>query len=349
MDDTCPMTAPLSVHPFSRSPLLPALARAWDLPADSGRADRRLRLPAKRGWVEEHRFANGTRLVLFRGKLPGGLRLRWKTDRRTPILFWYHIRGAMTLHLDGRDQPGRLDELDAALMAPYGVSAVEAAWPDGQEAHWALVVIERKRFQEHLEAAVLSMPLRLGQLFRGGEDRRHFLFQQHYGVPISRVLRDMMQSRLRPGLRETYLEAKTLELLSLQFARYLDASAPGKRRVDLKPYDLRAILQARDHIEDSLREPPTIPELARHVGINVNKLKRGFKSVFNTTINRYTTARRLEWAHRLLQEEALSVGEVVDRIGYENRSYFARIFRDRYGMHPGEVRQHLQSVVSDAS
>jgi AraC-like DNA-binding protein len=101
--------------------------------------------------------------------------------------------------------------------------------------------------------------------------------------------------------------------------------------------------------EDNLREPPTIPELARHVGINVNKLKRGFKSVFNTTINRYTTARRLEWAHRLLQEEALSVGEVVDRIGYENRSYFARIFRERYGMHPGDVRQHLQSVVSDAS
>ena len=93
---------------------------------------------------------------------------------------------------------------------------------------------------------------------------------------------------------------------------------------------------------------PLLPALARawHMPANPGRSDRRLRFPAKRG---WVEEHRFANGTRLLQEEALSVGEALDRIGYENRSYFARIFRERYGMHPGEVRQHLQSVVTDAS
>lgn len=50
-------------------------------------------------------------------------------------------------------------------------------------------------------------------------------------------------------------------------------------------------------------------------------------------------AQRMEAAAQLLRRSSLNIQEIISRVGYENTSYFYRLFHARYGMSPREYRK----------
>lgn len=336
-----------SIH---KDGIIEALRHSWKVTPEAQPHLKTLQIPSHlgTGCIKEFRFDAGVYLILFKGCLQEPMKISVQTRKKTPILFEYQVSGDVYLNLYGDEtERHKVPELDMTIHAPYGSDEVVYEWDAGQAQEWVLVAINRSVYQTHLEHSTLSLPSRLGQLFRGGPERNSFFYQKPYGIYISKVLAEMSANTFDPGLLEAFMEGKTLELLALQFHKYLDTTEPSKRIVDLKPHDLNAIVKARELIDASLHDAPTIPELARKVGVNVNKLKRGFKQVYNTTINRYTTGKRLDWANQLLLKEDMPVGEVVYRVGYENRSYFSRIYKERFGMHPSDARKQLQVSIPE--
>jgi AraC-like DNA-binding protein len=87
-----------------------------------------------------------------------------------------------------------------------------------------------------------------------------------------------------------------------------------------------------------LEEPPSLPELARSVGLNEFKLKVGFRTHFGTSVFGYLRAQRMDQARRLLVRGELSVTEVAARVGYSNPSKFAAAFRKHFGRPPSALR-----------
>lgn len=104
----------------------------------------------------------------------------------------------------------------------------------------------------------------------------------------------------------------------------------------------RAVLAARDVLEERLQTPPSLPVLAREVGINVNKLCAGFRAQFGTTVHGYVRERRLATAFELLSARRISVSEAAWQCGYTD-SHFAKVFRARFGMLPNTLTR--ESVV----
>lgn len=80
--------------------------------------------------------------------------------------------------------------------------------------------------------------------------------------------------------------------------------------------------------------PPTLPQLARHLGISETQLKSGFKSLHGATIRQYIIARRVEAARLLLNENRHSISEIADIVGYQDHSAFSRAFRRLNGCSP---------------
>jgi AraC-like DNA-binding protein len=56
------------------------------------------------------------------------------------------------------------------------------------------------------------------------------------------------------------------------------------------------------------------------------------------TFKELVQRKRLQVAARLLEQTGLSVSDVIVAVGYDNTSYFYRIFRARYGVSPKEYR-----------
>jgi len=95
------------------------------------------------------------------------------------------------------------------------------------------------------------------------------------------------------------VERKMLEL-SYAYLEFLHApvvEAPSFLSCD---YKLQCIKDAKQTVENSFTNPPTIKELSKKVGINSNQLKIGFKHLFGTTIRQYVIKLRLEHAQQMI-------------------------------------------------
>lgn len=147
--------------------------------------------------------------------------------------------------------------------------------------------------------------------------------------------------RLRPDRDVDILlaEQAALALLAWTYDRAGPSAGDGlpplPSRIAAKLDDAVGILHRR------LDDPPTIPALARLVGMNECDLKRYFKYRHGKSIAVFSREARLETACRLLRCCAASVAEIGLEIGFSNPSQFARAFRKHYGKNPAEYRRDL--------
>ena len=65
------------------------------------------------------------------------------------------------------------------------------------------------------------------------------------------------------------------------------------------------------------------------------------KELFGTTPNRYILDVMLEVAARLLSEGRLTASEAGYKVGMDNRSYFFKCFKEKYGVPPGKYARGL--------
>ncbi|NET49839.1 MAG: hypothetical protein F6K09_14220 [Merismopedia sp. SIO2A8] len=89
------------------------------------------------------------------------------------------------------------------------------------------------------------------------------------------ALQQILHCPYQGATRRLYLESKGLELIAL-YLDQLKAEQPSPPKTyRLKPEDISQIYQARDILIRQMDSPPSLPSLARQVGINQQKLKQG--------------------------------------------------------------------------
>lgn len=71
-------------------------------------------------------------------------------------------------------------------------------------------------------------------------------------------------------------------------------------------------------------------------GLSSRRFNDLFKSNFDTTPNRYLTARRIEHAKTMLETKCLTVTEVADLCGFSDVYYFSKVFKQICGVPPSK-------------
>lgn len=91
--------------------------------------------------------------------------------------------------------------------------------------------------------------------------------------------------------------------------------------------------------EEYSKETICINEIADRLGMSVNYFGRKFKSVTGKSVNEMILEKRLSEAERLLLETNLSVKKIIACVGMTNSSYFAAVFKKKYGVSPLNYRK----------
>lgn len=154
---------------------------------------------------------------------------------------------------------------------------------------------------------------------------------------IQWVIHEIKNCKHEGVIKKMYIEAKIKELLILQLEALLEQSQ--KKDPTIQDEDYQKLLEAKSILEANFTDAPTLPELSRMVSLNEFKLKKGFKSCFDTTIKGYVTQLRMEYAKKLFQNKESNVGEVAYKCGYKDVSHFSAAFKFFYGFTPISFRK----------
>jgi len=165
-------------------------------------------------------------------------------------------------------------------------------------------------------------------------------FNNHISISQKILLNDLVQTSNLDGdkLQELYLESKLLELA------YTSLNLIETQEKDdsfyLSQKDIECLYNAKKILLENMKNPPSLKELSHKSALNEFKLKKGFKQLFGTTVYGMLQEYRLDYAKNLLIKNDINIQEAVTMVGYNSMSHFSKVFKEKYGYLPKEIRKN---------
>jgi len=95
-------------------------------------------------------------------------------------------------------------------------------------------------------------------------------------------------------------------------------------------------------IEDNIdNENFSVEELAEKAGLSRSMLHRKLKKLTGKSASDHITKIRLKHAKTLLENDVATVSEIAFRVGFNDPSYFNKVFKKHFKVSPGNVRKNL--------
>ena len=108
-----------------------------------------------------------------------------------------------------------------------------------------------------------------------------------------------------------------------------------------KNYEQDLTLKVLHFIEENYREGE-LGKLAEELNCNMVWLSRVIKKLTGMTFTELIQIKRLNQAAYLLESTKISIADIGFFVGYENISYFHRLFKKYYGISPKQYRLEMQ-------
>ncbi|MFD1907617.1 helix-turn-helix transcriptional regulator [Paenibacillus rhizoplanae] len=103
----------------------------------------------------------------------------------------------------------------------------------------------------------------------------------------------------------------------------------------------KEIAEAKRYVMNHIGEKVGMEEMAKRLGLNPTHFSRLFRLETGLTFIEYVTRMKMEQARDLLNQTNLTIVEIAEQLGYDNVSYFIKLFRNFSGMTPAEFRKSI--------
>lgn len=170
-----------------------------------------------------------------------------------------------------------------------------------------------------------------------GSKYRYIFFDRCDHTHLRKLLVNMMEQQAVGGPGSRYIIYGLLIQLMSQLG-----NTPEYHTITQKTdRDGKVLRQLIQYLEDNRWnvEQEALERDLHYSGSYLNKLLR---RTMNMTLTEYCIERRLEYAATLLTSTQLSINEIIERCGYQNKTYFYRVFRNKYGKTPLDLRREYK-------
>ncbi|MFZ0486935.1 MAG: helix-turn-helix domain-containing protein [Arenicellales bacterium] len=206
----------------------------------------------------------------------------------------------------------------------------EAGLLDGRKAttHWAHCASLQKRYPS-IKVQAASV------LVTAGDDRR--IITSGGGTSWQNVVLFLVARYF--GLDEAMRLAK-VRLLDWHQGGQLPFSSVACPRQD----EDRIIASCQHWIAENYAAPSPVAAMMRLSGLTERTFKRRFTKATGMPPIDYVHTLRLEQAQTLLETTRITVEAVANEVGYEDTTFFRRLFRRRVGLAPREYRARVGAL-----
>jgi AraC-like DNA-binding protein len=201
---------------------------------------------------------------------------------------------------------------------------------------WVIsVLISIKKFHGFFSEQADHIPF----LSENNIDKKYYK-DEKINPSMAVVLSQLFHFNLHQSIKKLYFKGKIYELLSLYFNRAEDTSTESCPFL-VDEDNVIKIRKAKDIVIANMAEPPGLQELADQVGINLKKLKMGFRQIYGDSVYSFLFDYKMDYARKLLDSGSYNVNEVGLKIGYSTSSHFIAAFKKKFGTTP---KKYLMSI-----
>ena len=181
-------------------------------------------------------------------------------------------------------------------------------------------------------------------LFSGLSGKGHDISYMHFDVadslPVQNLIENLIWSVVYKQPNRRNINQITMGLLFLQLLGLTD------RLITNEPQSVsdNIVMAALSEIEQNYQNA-NLNDVARKCNVSAAYVSSTVKNLTGSTFKEHLMEKRLTKAAFFLKTTKIPIGTIIYMIGYENTSYFYRIFTEKYGMSPKMFRDLNQDSI----
>jgi|GEM_PF-958103 len=157
----------------------------------------------------------------------------------------------------------------------------------------------------------------------------------YYCQRLSQTLQAITHPFVADSLKYSFVHNKIEELILLSLSN--SVTDQNHKLHGLHQRDMDLLYDLKSFLDKHFLLSFTLPDLAKQIGINEFKLKKGFKALFSFTVFGYIHHLRMQHSFHLIQQREIPLSAIAAIIGYQSDASFVRAFKNYYGYLPGSL------------
>ncbi|MEM8893735.1 MAG: AraC family transcriptional regulator [Bacteroidota bacterium] len=240
----------------------------------------------------------------------------------------FHLTEAVELKLENSDGP------NALMFGSYFATADVASFTD------FIAPIQNRQLSFVISRQWLSTLLQND--FPSSRDflaeHRQFFLYREANFELFREVQSLYETVISensviPG----FILGQSLKVFALFFNQLSSLDSYPRA---FNPQDLELLSKAKSFIDQRVEENINMKDILEVASMSDSKFRHLFKSMYGKSPYEYARQMKL-WHAKKLIEQGQAISQAIYSIGYVNRSYFTRTFKQQFGLTPTDYLKHL--------
>ena len=186
----------------------------------------------------------------------------------------------------------------------------------------------------------------LRSIISGQEQYLPYKHLGNFNLKLADIVESLNDENNDGIVRFLNIEGQLNLILALQILEHKNYEQKLSLPNSISKEDLVKTKKISSYINDNVQETFTVADLAAMHGFSPKKMQTGFKMLYGQSVNEYIRLKKLELSRELIKNTDYSISEIVYQIGYRSRSYFSKIFSEKYDILPMEYKEMVRSKKS---
>ncbi len=312
------------------------LSKQFKAPLQEDSGEFTLNIPEKygEGIIRGTSFDSGIGIIDYRCTFYTDLKLIFAINKTHPLKFIFCSKGKIDHAFEDDEDLHTIDTYQNIIVSSSGQKGHVLAFKANETVHISSLEIIRKSFSARNNYLFEGLDEKLKFFLKDSDAQEKFFYHGNYSIKAADIVEEINEKEFNGFVRSVFLEGKLFEMLALQIKQYHDDTQLEGTSQMLRRSDVEKVKKTINFVKKDLSQNYSVEFLAKEAGTNVNKLQDGFKHLYGLTVNKYIQQEKLEAAKDMLRNSEYNISQIVQLIGLNNRSYFSKIFKEKYGVNP---------------
>lgn len=271
------------------------------------------------------------------------------TPTTNPIYFLYCAEGQMSHSFGLNGKSRALNQFQTGIFASEPSRDTCLFFRKEQSVKLSNIIVNTQNKSTD-DPAINLLQAQLLKTFMPSAGKEIFAYTGSYNLKIAEKVQQLENVKQDDGIvRRLLIKGIVHMILALEIEQHSQDMDNAKSNLgSLTRDEMDTIHELSTFIQNYPEVKYTLDYLSKKAGMSPAKLQEGFKRLHNRTVSDYIRNVRVETAEQLIKTTDLNISEVVYTVGLTSRSYFSKIFKQKYNCSPKYYQDHQNTVAVTA-
>lgn len=255
-----------------------------------------------------------------------------------PIHFAYCLEGycGHKFGYQSENEVKILEQFQSVIITSRDGGYNYGYFPKNKKLAINVIQVTRKPFLKKRLNQGEALNQKLYEVFLDTDHEKVFAYFGSYNLKLADKISALRKVKSKGMIRIMQIEGLVYQMLSIHMLQHNRDVNDRPLPTSLLKRELKLVRAYAKKIEKNIAVDYSLDNIANETGLAQAKLQEGFKLLYNRTVTEYIRYARLDVARDYMTSTEMNISEIVYSIGFSSRSYFSKIFKDRFGISPSE-------------